>query len=112
MKHVPVYFIIALFLSSCTQFANNPNEKKGQRIISVSKQLTEIIFAVGGDTALVGTDLSSNYPEAAKKITKVGYHRSLNAEGIISLNPTEVWHDGNIAPQQVIEQLNKVGIPL
>ncbi|HSC37278.1 MAG TPA: ABC transporter substrate-binding protein, partial [Chitinophagaceae bacterium] len=87
-------------------------DKSGPRIVCVSKQLTELIYAVGGDTALVGVDLSSTYPEAAKKLTTVGYHRALSAEGIISLNPTAVWHDGGIAPEHVITQLQKVGIPL
>ncbi|HXO76085.1 MAG TPA: ABC transporter substrate-binding protein, partial [Puia sp.] len=35
-----------------------------------------------------------------------------NPEGIISLNPTAVWNDGNWGPQPTIEQLKKVGIPL
>ena len=105
-----------LLLVSCGRFsdknaaANDKNSKL--RIVSISKQLTEIIFAVGGDTALVGVDISSTYPEGAKKITTVGYHRALSAEGIISLNPSVVWHDGNIAPQQVIDQIQKVGIPM
>jgi len=92
--------------------AGAANDKRGLRIVSVSKQLTEIIFAVGGDTALVGRDLSSTWPPAAKKITSVGYHRALAAEGIISLNPTAVWNDGNWGPQPTIDQLKKVGIPL
>ena len=44
-----------------------------------------MIFALGAQDRLVGTDLSSTYPEAAKKLTKVGYHCLLSAEGIISL---------------------------
>jgi iron complex transport system substrate-binding protein len=97
--------------------ANSPSgdkgsDKKGLRIISVSKQLTEIIFAVGGDTALVGRDISSTYPPAAEKIKAVGYHRALNPEGIISLNPGVVWNDGNWGPPATIGQLKKVGIPL
>jgi iron complex transport system substrate-binding protein len=112
MKNGFLFILSALILLSCKDFEQKANNKKGQRIVSLSKQLTEIIFAVGGDSSLVGTDLSSNYPDAAKRITKVGYHRALNAEGIISLHPTEVWHDGNIAPEQVIDQLKKVGIPL
>ena len=106
-----IVFIPILF-ASCGRFNNKPNDKQGNRIVSLSKQLTEIIFAVGGDTALVGVDISSTYPEEAKKITTVGYHRALNAEGIISLNPTEVWHDGNIGPDNVITQLQQVSIPL
>ncbi len=104
---------LLLLLTACgNQFGDKRNNKQGLRIISVSKQLTEIIFAVGGDTALVGVDISSTWPPAAKKITAVGYHRALNPEGIISLNPTAVWNDGNWGPQPTIEQLKKVGIPL
>jgi iron complex transport system substrate-binding protein len=82
------------------------------RIVSVSKQLTEIIFAVGGDTALVGRDISSTWPAAVTRVTAVGYHRALGPEGIISLHPTAVWNDGNWGPQSTIDQLKKVGIPL
>lgn len=106
-----------LLLTACgapagDKAAGAANDKRGLRIVSVSKQLTEIIFAVGGDTALVGRDISSTWPPAAKKITAVGYHRALAAEGIISLNPTAVWNDGNWGPQPTIDQLKKVGIPL
>ena len=108
--------IAALLLEACGQpgdkHPDTKNDRPGLRIVSVSKQLTEIIFAVGGDTALVGRDISSTWPPAAKKITAVGYHRALTPEGIISLNPTAVWNDGNWGPQPTIDQLKKVGIPL
>lgn len=111
MKSYP-YILLLCALASCHRFGDKGNDKQGTRIVSVSKQLTEIIFAVGGDSDLVGVDISSTYPPEAKKITTVGYHRALNAEGIISLNPTAVWNDGNWGPDQVKEQLKKVGIPL
>jgi iron complex transport system substrate-binding protein len=104
--------LLVLILGCSDRFGNKENKKQGLRIVSVSKQLTEIIFAVGGDTALVGVDISSTWPPAAKKITTVGYHRALNPEGIISLDPTAVWNDGNWGPPATIEQLKKVGIPL
>src|SRR6185437_3952726 len=52
------------------------------------------------------------WPEAAKKITTVGYHRALSPEGIISLNPSVIWNDGNWGPASTIAQLKKVGIPM
>src|SRR5690242_6622105 len=109
-----IYIVIAcLCLLSCDRFGGKEKEHKStQRIVCVSKQLNEIIFAVGGDTALVGVDISSTYPPEAKKLTTVGYHRALSGEGIISLNPTVLWHDGSIAPDHVIEQVKKVGIPM
>jgi iron complex transport system substrate-binding protein len=111
-KNIFIFGTLIFSLFSCDRFKNKANDKTGIRIVCVSKQLTEIIFAVGGDSSLVGVDISSTYPPEAKKITTVGYHRALNAEGIISLNPSVVWHDGNIAPANVIEQVKKVGIPL
>jgi len=111
--HSGLLLAVTLLFAACgNRFGDKGNNKQGLRIVSVSKQLTEIIFAVGGDTALVGVDISSTWPPAAKKITAVGYHRALNPEGIISLNPTVVWNDGNWGPQATIEQLKKVGIPL
>jgi ABC-type hemin transport system substrate-binding protein len=99
MKKLAYLLGVTLLLAACGQPAEKPKEKPGLRIVSVSKQLTEIIFAVGGDTALVGRDISSTWPAEAKKITAVGYHRALAPEGIISLNPTAVWNDGNWGPQ-------------
>jgi iron complex transport system substrate-binding protein len=113
MKKIFVLIGISIISFSCGRFGDKKKENNSkQRIVCISKQLTEIIFAVGGDTSLVGVDISSTYPPEAKKITTVGYHRALNAEGIISLNPTVVWHDGNIAPEHVIEQIKKIGIPM
>ena len=83
------------------------------RIVCVSKQLTEMIFALGMGNKVVGTDLTSNYPpEETSKLPKVGYHRLLSAEGIISLHPTIVIHDGNNAPKSALEQVRSAGIPI
>src|ERR1700761_8718023 len=111
-KHSILLLLPFAFAACGGRFGDKQNKKEGLRIVSVSKQLTEIIFAVGGDTALVGIDISSTWPPAARKITTVGYHRALNPEGIISLNPSVVWNDGNWGPPATIEQLKKVGIPL
>ncbi|HET6254743.1 MAG TPA: ABC transporter substrate-binding protein [Puia sp.] len=112
MRNIFVIAAAAILGTGCARFGGKGNDKRGMRIVSVSKQLTEIIFAVGGDTALVGVDISSTWPPAAKQITAVGYHRALNPEGIISLHPTAVWNDGNWGPAATIEQLKKVGVPL
>lgn len=85
----------------------NPN-----RVVSVSKQINEFIYDIGAEDNLVGRDLTSIYPPAIKKLTSVGYHRALSAEGIISLKPTLFLTDGNVGPDAVLDQLRKVGIPI
>ncbi len=101
--------------TSCDRFRNKESAQASAdttRIVCVSKQLTEIMFALGTGNKLVGVDLSSTYPPEAKKLPTVGYHRLLSAEGIISLRPTVVMHDGGIAPEAVVAQMQKVGVPL
>jgi len=84
----------------------------GQRIVCVSKQINEFMFAIHADSVIVGRDLTSVYPPQITKLTSVGYHRALSAEGIISLKPTELLTDGNLGPTGVVDQVKKVGIPV
>ncbi|HEY3874498.1 MAG TPA: ABC transporter substrate-binding protein [Candidatus Kapabacteria bacterium] len=112
--------ISAIILSSCGKsnappatLAEQMKADTGIRIVCVSKQLTEMIFALGMGDKVVGTDLTSNYPpEQTAKLPKVGYHRLLSAEGIISLHPTIVIHDSNNAPKAVLDQVRSAGIPV
>ena len=83
---------------------------QAERVVCVSKQINEFMFAIGAQDLLVGRDLTSIYPPAITTITSVGYHRALNAEGIISLRPTLFLTDGNYGPSEVTAQLQKVGI--
>jgi iron complex transport system substrate-binding protein len=101
-----------LLLVSCGRFANKKKEGGKDRIVCVSKQLTELLFALHQGDKIVGVDLSSTYPAEATKLPTVGYHRMLSAEGIISLDPTIVVHQGDVAPPSVMEQVGKVGIPI
>lgn len=113
IKTILLLLLVTLAISACTSTPKDQTQAVGkQRIVCVAKQLTELIYALGAGDQLVGVDLSSTYPPAAQKLTKVGYHRMLNAEGIIALKPTVVYHDGNVAPEAVMQQLEKVGVPM
>ncbi len=111
---------ISLFIlfSSCGRFGNKEDENRTEkdRIVCVSKQLTELIYALGAGNKIVAVDLSSTYPDAVKKLPTVGYHRMLSAEGIIAMKPTVVFYNGgtdaSIGPATVLPQLEKVGIPV
>ena len=110
---LPLPLCLILF-SSCNRFHSNDSAlgTNGARIVCISQQLTEMICALGGGDKLVGVDLSSTYPPQVTKLPTVGYHRMLNVEGITSLNPTLVIHDGNIAPDAVLKQIQQIGIPV
>lgn len=82
------------------------------RVVSVGGSLTEIVYALGATDALVGTDTSSGYPEAATRLPQVGYQRRLSAEGVLSLNPTLVLATADAGPPAAMEQIRSAGVPV
>lgn len=107
-----LFLLVLLVAASGCRFGKKSNAGGKERIVSVSKQLTELLFALHQGDKIVGVDLSSTYPAEATKRTTIGYHRLLNTEGIISLDPTVVVHQGDVAPPNVMPQLKEVGIPV
>lgn len=98
-------------LAGCGRFGKKETDaKKDIRVVCVSKHLTEMMFALGKGHTIVACDLTSSYPDSAKLLPTVGYHRALNPEGIISMKPDLVIHSNDIGPATVIPQLEKVGL--
>src|SRR5690348_12400272 len=96
MKPVIYLLLLSLTLGACGRFGRKNTDSGKDRIVSVSKQMTEFLFALNQGNKIVGIDLTSSYPPETKNITTVGYHRHLSSEGIISLNPTIVLHQGDV----------------
>lgn len=104
---LPVLF----FFTACSRFRNKEVDgKKDLRIVCLSKHLTEMVFALGKGHDIVACDLSSTYPDSARLLKTVGYHRALSAEGIISMDPDLVIHSNDIGPENVNPQLIKAGL--
>lgn len=86
--------------------------QSAQRIVALSPNLTEIVFAVGAGKNLVGVSSFSDYPKAAKKIPVVATFNDLDIEKIVSLHPDLVlaWQGGN--PSEQLNKLKRLGIPV
>jgi len=110
-KTIPLGLLAAILLISCGRFGNKEIDgKKDMRIVCLSKQLTEMTFALGKGHNIVACDLSSTYPDSAKLLPTVGYHRALSPESIISLNPDLVIHSNDIGPENVLPQITSAGL--
>jgi iron complex transport system substrate-binding protein len=83
---------------------------KMPRIISVSGATTEIVYALGAEKQLVGTDTTSLFPQAALQTPKVGYMRALSAEGLLSLKPDAVIGTTESGPPVVLDQIRSAGV--
>ena len=103
--------LLVLLLPGC-RFGNREQGEHKERLVSISKQYSEIIYALGAQQDLVGVDLSSTYPPEIKSLPTVGYHRALAVEGLVSVKPTLILHDDNIGPEHVIRQLEQLKIPM
>jgi iron complex transport system substrate-binding protein len=111
MKKIIFILIIAVSFVACGRFGNHEIDgKKDMRIVCLSKQLTEYVFALGKGHNIVAVDLSSTYPDSAKLLKTVGYHRALSPESIISMNPDLVIHSNDIGPKNVLPQITKAGL--
>jgi iron complex transport system substrate-binding protein len=80
------------------------------RLVSVGGPVTEIIYALGAATQLVGVDTSSTYPESAQKLPQVGYQRTLSAEGVLSLSPSLMLASAEAGPPAALTQLRAAGV--
>ncbi len=109
---IAIAAMAALVTAGCRFGNKDDGKERQQRIVCIAKQYTEIIFALGAQQDLVGVDISSTYPQEAKKLTTVGYHRALSAEGVLAAKPTLILHDNNIGPEQVVKQLTDLQIPM
>lgn len=83
-----------------------------ERVVSIDGSLTEIIYALNAQDALVAVDTTSRYPPAATELPDVGYMRQLSAEGILALSPTLVLASTDAGPDSVFEQLQQAGVKI
>jgi iron complex transport system substrate-binding protein len=81
------------------------------RIVSVSGATTEIVYALGAEKQLVGTDTTSLFPAAAHcKRPRSATCAQLSAEGLLSLKPDAVIGTTEAGPGVVMDQIRSAGV--
>lgn len=98
------YFLatLCLFISTIGQAA--------ERLITLGGAVTEIVYALDKQDEIIATDITSYYPQATHAIPKVGYLRTLSAEGLLSMRPTLIIADASAGPTNVLKQLRDAGV--
>lgn len=85
-------------------------EANPQRIVSLAPSNTEILFAVGAGSQVVGRDEFSDYPEEAKAVEVIGgSFGEYNVEAIVALEPDLVLA-AEINTPELIKQLEDLGL--
>jgi iron complex transport system substrate-binding protein len=78
--------------------------------LSLTGTVAEVVHAYGLADSLVGRDISTELSgyEDLPVVTKQGH--SIDAEGVLALNPTLLLTDGSIGPTDVVLQLRDAGV--
>jgi iron complex transport system substrate-binding protein len=85
-------------------------EGPAQRIVSLAPSNTEILFAIGAGSQVVGRDEFADYPEEAKAIESVGgSFGEYSSEAIVALEPDLVIA-AEINPPELVKQLEDLGL--
>jgi iron complex transport system substrate-binding protein len=87
-------------------------QKPAQRIVSLAPNTTELLFAAGAGERIVGTVQYSDYPEAARRIPRIGSFEQVDIESLIALKPDLIvlWADGGMDRQ--LDAVRRLGIPV
>lgn len=80
------------------------------RVITLAPSLTELVYAAGAGDKLAGVSDYSDYPEGARRLTRVADAAGISWESLLARNPDLVlaWKGGT--RQADITRLNSLGI--
>jgi len=79
--------LLALAASACSR---SVAKEKPSRVVSISPNTTEAMFALGAQDRLVGRSRHCDYPAEAQKLPVVGGFSDPNIEAIVALSPSLV----------------------
>ncbi len=100
-----------LLLLPTASTSASAQEKTAARIISTDAGVTDVLIALGMGEQLVGVDVTSQLP-ADIKLPRLGYHRTLSAEGLLSLNPSLIIGSTHMGPPETIAALKTYPLTL
>jgi len=81
-------------------------------IVSLGGDVTEIVYALGEGKHVACVDTTSLYPAAVHSVRKVGYLRTLSAEGVLSCRPDVIVAAEGAGPASAMDQLTAAHIPV
>ncbi len=122
MKTLKTLFLPALLLMvvACKKEANTTtaqetpateNKISNQKIVSLSGGITEIISALGYENEIIGTDVTSTFPQSLKEKAKdLGHVRTMTIEPIMALNPTLIFGSENDINPELMKKIQESGI--
>lgn len=83
---------------------------KADRVISVDSNATEILLALGIGPQIIAIDITSEPLFGSQNVEKLGYHRALSAEAILSLQPDLIVGSDHTGPASTLKAIQNAQI--
>jgi iron complex transport system substrate-binding protein len=92
-----------------TKESGPPAAARPRRVVALAPNLTEIVFALGAGDSLVGVSEYSDYPEAARRIPRVG-GLEVDPEKVAALRPDLVLAMAEGSARGAVSALEAAGL--
>jgi iron complex transport system substrate-binding protein len=102
--------LLALLASGLPACSRAPAQGKTMRVVSISPNTTETMFAIGAGDLLVGRSRYCDIPVEAQKLPTVGGYSDPNIEAIVALSPSLVIGARGPAGPTLMDTLHAHGI--
>ena len=109
MKKILSVLLLAFMLCSCGVQPAQPSASATEKIVSLSPNITEIVYFVGAGDRLIGRTSWCNYPPEVAKVESLGDPYALKTERIVELSPDVVLVN-RLIPLDVINKIKYSGI--
>ncbi len=104
-----IFILLTLLILGCDQSGHSDKSTIGKRIVSLSPNYTELVYALGAQDQLVGRTGACDYPPEVESIPVVGSYANPNWEKLIAAGPNLVL-TADFQDQRMPDLLHKKGI--
>ena len=109
-KIIPIFFFCIANTAQANLVCNAAGNT--EKVVVAGGSLTEIMYFLGLQKKIVALDVTSSYPEEAKKLPSIGYVRALSTEGVLSLSPTLIIGEDDMGPENVVDQIKRTNVDM
>ncbi len=102
--------LLAMMAATLPSCSRAPTQAKTLRVVSISPNTTETMFAIGAGDLLVGRSRYCDLPAEAQKLPTVGGFSDPNIEAIVALTPSLVIGARGPAGPTLMDNLHSHGI--
>jgi len=104
---VPLLLLVAFF--ACASPSTVPPAHHGERIVALAPSITEIVYALGAGSRLVGVCAQCDYPEAARAVARVGGYLAPSVEAVLGTEPDLVLAVPSPGNRETVRALERTG---